>query len=262
MFNSFLQIIKALIPKPLQPHQTATRMLKTLESNGTIVTGLFSGLKYPTQSVCSANRPKLLGAYEIEIVPIFNRFRDGDFSTIINVGAAEGYYALGCARLWPSVRVIAYETDLQGRKLLMDYARRNGVESRIDCRGTCSARDFAAVLRETKKGFIIMDIEGGEDVLLCRENLPALAPFHILVELHDIRVERLGEKLRERFEASHEIEEVHTRPRKLSDFTYPANPLLRLYLLAQLKAMTDELRGAPMRWFMMTPRANPAQSLL
>ena len=205
----------------------------------------------------AANRPKLLGTYELEILPVLNRFRDGDFSTMINVGAAEGYYALGCARLWPSLRVIAFEMDQVGRELLVDYARSNGLEGRIDCRGLCSPGDFASLLRETKKGLIIMDVEGGEDILLCQENQPALASFHILVELHDLRVEHLDEKLRERFAASHEIEEIQTRPRTFSDFIYVKNPLLRLYLLAQLKELTDELRGAPMRWFMMTPRTLP-----
>jgi len=256
MLNGIKQVIKSLTPQTLRPRAVAERMWRRLETNSIVVSGPFAGLNYPWQSVGSVHLPKLMGVYELELAPILHRFRDGDFATVIVVGAAEGYYALGCARLWPSTRVIAYETDPQGRKLIMDYATRNRVVSRIDCRGNCSASEFASVLQQVKKGFVIMDIEGGEDVLLNCNNVPAVAHFHVLVELHTEQVKNLAESLRQRFEATHTIEEIWTRRRDFRSFSYPENPLLRLYLLEQLRDAADELRDIPMRWFMMTPREN------
>jgi len=68
-----------------------------------------------TSSVCSTNIPKLLGCYEAELHPVFAKWQAVPFRQVVNVGAAEGYYAVGCARLWPEAQVIAFETN-PGRK--------------------------------------------------------------------------------------------------------------------------------------------------
>jgi len=251
------QLVKALIPESLRPNPVARRVLASLAAEGRVLGGPFAGMLYPAESVGSANWPKQLGVYEQELVETVTGFDAHVPSLIVNVGAAEGYYALGCARRWPAARVVAFEQDPTGRELITTYARRNGVEKRIDVRGLCTLPDLVALLATSPTGLVLMDVEGAEDELLDGPAVPALRHYHVLVELHDLRRERLGERLRARFEPTHRIEQIDTRPRRFSDFSHPANPLLRLYLAKQLRDFADEQRGAPMRWFMMTPRFLP-----
>lgn len=252
-----VQALKRLIPPELRPDRVADRLLAELAVHQRIVGGPFVGLRHPGRSVGSERWPKQLGTYECELAPLLPRLDQAGFRTVINVGSAEGYYAVGLARRWPPARVIAFELDPTGRDLTAENARINGVADRIEIRAAANPESLVAALRDDSRGLLLMDVEGAEDELLDGPVLPALRDYHVLVELHDIRRERLGERLRARFAATHRIEEIVTRPRRFSDFTYPPNPLLRAYLLRQLIRISDELRGAPMRWFYLTPLPRP-----
>jgi methylase of polypeptide subunit release factors len=50
---------------------------------------------------------------------------------VIDIGAAEGYYAIGFARRLPAARVIASDLDPVARLLCWLLARRNGVGDRV-----------------------------------------------------------------------------------------------------------------------------------
>ena len=60
-----------------------------------------------------------MGVYESELAPFFLKWSAIPFQHIIDVGAAEGYYAVGCAMLWPQATVTAFESSEEGRRLLI-----------------------------------------------------------------------------------------------------------------------------------------------
>ena len=62
--------------------------------------------------------PKLLGVYERELNPYIEQACALNFPLIVDVGAAEGYYAVGMALRNPSARVIAFEMDARAREAL------------------------------------------------------------------------------------------------------------------------------------------------
>jgi hypothetical protein len=254
MHPAVTQFVKKIIPAGLRPAAVARRVMDELAADGRVAGGPFAGMIYPGQSVGSANWPKRLGVYELELAATVTRFDAAVPPLVINVGAAEGYYALGCARRWPATRVIAYEQDPAGRELLTTFAHRNHVADRVDVRGECTLPELAAVISTSPRGLLLMDVEGAEDELLEGPVIPALRHYHVLIELHDLRRAALGERLRARFERTHQIEQIDTRPRRPADFTYPANRMLRAYLQKQLYDYADEQRGAPMRWFVLNPR--------
>jgi precorrin-6B methylase 2 len=72
--------------------------------------------------------------------------RDG-FDTLIDMGAAERYYAVGLAATTPVRRVVAFEAEERGRSLLKEMAVRNSVSTRIEIRGRCEAADLNKRLR-------------------------------------------------------------------------------------------------------------------
>src|SRR5215216_3563254 len=92
----------------------------------TVSGGPFAGLQYPDTSAHSLV-PKLLGIYERELHGAVEDAIRARPATIVNVGAADGYYAVGLARRCPEARSVAYEADPQQRDLLSRVAARNGV---------------------------------------------------------------------------------------------------------------------------------------
>jgi hypothetical protein len=189
----------------------------------TVTGGPFAGLVYPDTAPISLV-PKLLGIYERELHGAIEAAIGAQPDMIVNVGAADGYYAVGLARRLPAATVIAYEADARQRELCRRVAAANGVP--MDIRGTAGAGNVEGA------DLVVMDCEGCERALL-RPPLPAT----IIVELHDFVHPGIGEEIAQRFAATHEVAIVPTAPQP------PHGELL-----------LSEYRPGPMRWAVMTPR--------
>src|SRR5438105_426555 len=72
----------------------------------TVLDGPFRGLRYPSaSSLHSGLLPKLLGTYEAELHgPIEHLLKSRTYGAVVDVGAAEGYYAVGFALRCPEAR--------------------------------------------------------------------------------------------------------------------------------------------------------------
>src|SRR5689334_17519514 len=60
--------------------------------------GPFVGMRYLRSACCERILPKLLGSYEEELWPALRRLAALPIPAVVNVGCAEGYYAVGLAR--------------------------------------------------------------------------------------------------------------------------------------------------------------------
>jgi hypothetical protein len=189
--------------------------------------GPFAGLSYPDASATSLV-PKLLGAYERELHGAIEAAVRVRPAVIVNVGAADGYYAVGLARRCPDAAVRAFDADAGQRELLARVAAANGVELRIG--GAAQPGDLAGA------DLVVMDCEGCEAALLVPEGLGTAT---ILVELHDFATP--GDPILERFAATHAVAVIPTAPQ----------PPARGQALA---LALSEYRPGPMRWALMTPR--------
>jgi hypothetical protein len=219
-----------------------------------VLAGPFAGLRYLPGSVGSVHFAKLLGTYELELRPQIEELIALAPEVVINIGAGEGYYAVGLAARLPGARVIAFETDAGGRHMIGQMAAFNGTGVRLDIRGHCSLSDLVDALPRTGNPALIIDAEGAEGELLDPEKIPALARTTMLVEVHDF-VAPLGDLLRRRFAPTHSIEEIWSRPRTALDLP----PQIRLMALTpwRIRAVNvmDEKRPRPMRWFWCQPLA-------
>jgi hypothetical protein len=196
--------------------------------------------------------PKLAGTYECELAGVIERIVARAPRTVIDVGAAEGYYAVGLATRLPTARIVAYEMETPLHALVRRLAEANGVASRLDLRGACSVaslgRDLEAsranaTLRDT---VIVMDVEGFEDTLLDPAAIPELDDVAVLVEVHDTLVPGVGDRLRARFARTHSIESIRSRARSARDLPPGAT-------LDEPEAMLDEGRTRPMDWYLLIP---------
>ena len=185
-----------------------------------VMAGPFAGLEYPTfRSSGSALFPKILGSYEQELQPLIESLVARDYSTVIDIGAAEGYYAVGMARRLPRATVYAFEANARGAAQLSEVAIANGVADRVIARGRCNVEDLVA-LDLTGRPLIISDCEGAEVALLDPRAVPALTHCDILLEFHSLRGADPHALFRERFRGTHDIQIIDVQPRDPD--AYPA----------------------------------------
>lgn len=222
------------------------------QAQGRVVSGPFRGLRYVTQAVGSAYHPKLLGTYERVIARWFEGLSAAGVRTFIDVGAAEGYYAVGVAVREPSVRVVAFELTAEGQALCTQMAALNGVAERVSIRGACTPEALASALAETPgPHLVLMDVEGYEHTLLDPARVPALQHCTMIVELHPWEAPGLEADLHAHFEATHSISAVWDVPPTLADFPLP----LPAGWLAPvvLRSMTEH-RAQRQAWWRLEPR--------
>jgi len=249
--KTIVSSIKRLVPEQYRPigyllHLTRRRTGQCVRS------GPFVGMRYAADSVGSAYIPKLLGIYETELtaeVENICRHRPG---LIVDIGAAEGYYAVGLAMRNPQAKITAFEMNPQGQAALREMAALNRVSNRIEVRGKCEPADLAATLGDSPRPIVVCDVEGYEATLLDPKVVLALTKAAILVELHDFIVPGITDELKRRFKTTHTIKHIWQKPRSRSQF--PWNTLgTRLLPKSYLDWSVSEWRPVQMSWLWMEP---------
>ncbi len=225
------------------------------ETNCVVRTGPFQGMKYIGKSTSSVLIPKLLGIYERELHPVIEYATSHPFQTIVDIGAAEGYYCVGLARRMPQTRVVAYEMDEAGRRRLKELAGLNHVSDRLEIRGLCTMEEMNSVLDASVPTLLICDVEGAEAYLLDPLRVPALESMHILVELHDFVLSGLSEVMHNRFQATHEIEHIWQEGRSRSDFPYRS--FYTRCFLSSIEIAVSEGRPCRMSSYWTRPKHEP-----
>jgi hypothetical protein len=172
--------------------------------------GPFAGLSLPVDAVCSERWPKLAGTYEQELAPAIEACLAREYPVVVNVGAAEGYYAVGFAR-GGARRVVAVDPLARARRRVKEVAAANGVAERVDVRAIATRRRLSRWLADG--GLVLMDCEGAEYGLLDPQRCPGLRAADVLVEVHEFAVDGLGAELAERFAPTHEITWIEQQPR-------------------------------------------------
>lgn len=212
-------------------------------SGGTVMQGPFQGVKFPPSTVKHTFMTRLLGTYEKELWSVLESLRGESFEEVAHIGAGDGYYVCGVAKLAQCKHITAYEMNPLVQEVLRTVCQLNSVENISIC-GLCGASELTAL--SGKKGFVVMDIEGAEIDVLQPEGLEGST---ILVELHPHTNPDLEAILKSRFEPTHSIERIGLAPRTRKDL--PATlkgpqPLLR-------SAMREH-RPDSQLWFFMKPK--------
>ena len=222
------------------------------------VAGPFRGMRIELSPLSSRHLlGYILGSQELELRDAINEIVARGYRTILNVGAADGYYAVGLAVRAPRARIEAFEALPELHPLIARTAAANGVADRISIHGICTA----AALRERLETadtptLVLMDIEGGEAELLDPLAIPQLARADVLVETHDAFVADVTETLIGRFGATHEITCYAAQPRVLADFPPDFLPRLRRWFPELAVELMNERRTGLQRWLLLT--AKPA----
>ena len=241
-------MVKRMVPASLHPVERAKRTVRR-RSGDRVMAGPFKGQITISSPDDFIDYTMMLGSYEIEIQPIVESFCQTGFDKVVNVGAAQGYYAVGFASRIPDCKVDAYEADASGLANLRRIVSVNGVADRVSVMGVCGIDELRQSLDVAGRKLIFMDIEGGERDLLDPDQIPALTKCEMLIEEHSYMIAGIDELLMSRFSATHEIERIFTRPRTVEDSAI--RPSLMSWHMIRVM---DEGRGGLMSWFHMKPK--------
>ena len=246
------RLLKSVLPPSLHPQGLLTA--EVCRRTGLIVqAGPFKGMRYVDASVGSVLVPKLLGIYERELTPAIEELIASAPQTIVDIGAAEGYFAVGLAMRLPQTQIHAFEMTETGRAKLSELAALNGASDRIRVDGKCEPDVLARAVETSGPVAIICDVEGYEATLLDPHAIPKLASVPMLVELHHFAVPDVGDLLKARFQDTHDITEIQALPRSIDE--YPYQSLIRKFIPAMyVEFIVNESRPGPMSWLWMKPR--------
>ena len=214
-----------------------------------VVTGPFAGMIVSSEHVFGAPIAKLLGTYEKELHPYLQKIIQSGVSKVMDIGGAEGYYAIGMALQESVKHVLVWESLGTGREIKKKLAQSNLVEGKIRINEECDeAALYEAIMHSSTNGFLIMDIEGAELELLSLRVCEALHSWKFIVEIHEFIIPGCREILLERFKKSHSVTIVRTRERVKEDY-----PMRAPLLISVKKWLMNEGRPGPMEWLVGMP---------
>ncbi|WP_109831563.1 class I SAM-dependent methyltransferase [Reichenbachiella versicolor] len=209
--------------------------------------GPFKGMKYPQiDAVGSCKYPKLLGTYEKELWPVIERFKSRKYSDIVDVGCAEGYYAVGLGLSLKEAKVHAYDINEDGRKLCIQMSRLNNIEDRILIKAECTPEDLENFYFGGR-GLIICDCEGYEKVLFNHKNLKNLTNCDLLIETHDSMDIEISSYIKNLFGDTHHVTSLKSIDDIEKAHTYMVDGLEQLNLYER-KEVVSEIRHSTVEW--------------
>lgn len=157
------------------------------ELEGRVKYGLFKGLRLENVTSWGGfeRGAMLLGLYEQELLQSLMQVPKR-YKTFINIGAADGYYAIGVLVAGLFERSICYEMSESGQSLIRLNASLNGVADRIILRGVAQ-QDFHHELSQADadESVLLVDIEGGEFDLFSDGIPEKFRRSVIFVEIHE-----------------------------------------------------------------------------
>jgi hypothetical protein len=218
-----------------------------LKQQGMVVMqGPLAGMDFLPQSAEGCHIAKLLGCYEQPLQPFIEEAIASAYPTILNIGCAEGYYAVGMARRMLNTEVLAFDLNPKAQEVCTALAQKNAVSDRVKVGALFKPEDFEAY--RNQKVLVLCDIEGAEKDLLNPDTAPALKGMDLIVESHECLLAGITQTLIDRFKGTHQITLIQDNgQRQLKDAPQWFNNMAHL---DQLLA-TWEWRSGATPWLVM-----------
>lgn len=236
-------------------HAVSKQLIRRAEAkiyratNGRVIKGPFKGLTLINENVFGSEIPKLIGSYEKELnISLLNAL-ERQPRCVCNVGAAEGYYALGCARYAGVEQVIVFEALEVGRSLINDNLQQNQLSAEVAIHGLCDEETLWNTLTATPIDLMLIDIEGAELDILSARNVEQLEDTELIIESHDFCRPGCIDNLKQLFEVTHKLVIIDSQERTVEDFPSDISLSNKMKL-----ALMNEKRPGVMHWLIATPK--------
>lgn len=173
-----------------------------------VLNGPFKGLKYPSLNITEATLvPKIVGSYEAHLHPLIEKIIQTPYTDIIDVGCAEGYYAVGFAMKMPKATIHCFDINEKDLDFCQKMAHHNNLNN-ITFNQLCSPEKLIS-FPFRGRGLIFCDCEGYELDLFTEEVINNLINVDVLVELHDVLNPIISSEILTRFQHTHNFQVIN-----------------------------------------------------
>ena len=248
-----------------QGHQTSTIDVFRMELsrkvceifNNEVRYGVFRGMRLGPESTWNRmdRAGMILGMYEQEVITTLDQNRG---RILINLGAGDGFYAIGAVKSGLFEESIALEMHAESRSLIVENAKLNRIE-KISIYGL-AAKNFWINLRinprDLERTMVISDIEGDEFEIFDETAFSYFEKSILIIEIHDW-VEGGLSKIQTLINAScstHDYKILTTGARDPSDFEE-----LSSFSDNERWLLCSEGRPKLMKWFVFEPKKLPTK---
>lgn len=211
----------------------------------TVLNGPFRGMVYPSRDAAGSELyPKILGSYERELHETLDYISEQRYTSVVDIGCAEGYYAIGFGMILKGAKIYAFDTSSKAISLCSRMAETNGVDVKLG--GHCDKETLLG-LNLGKRALIFSDCEGYENHLFDLEVAQKLSGHDFLIETHDfIDIETTG-RIQSIFRDTHECSIIESVDDIIKAYTYEFEELEGFSLKERLYIL-GERRPTVMRW--------------
>jgi hypothetical protein len=212
--------------------------------------GIFHGMIMNPMLFRQHMSPKILGTYEDEVYSFLSSIAGVKIGKVINIGCAEGYYAIGSARLWPEAAITAFDLDPVARRATERHAKLNNVDDRVSVRSRATRENICLTLGDSDLSLMIVDCEGAEFDLISPADMPALKRSYFIVELHPHIVSNVERVMIERLRSTHDVKVIYPEPKNID--RYRSRVWFEKFSDVDLERAVNEHRGFT-PWLLAVP---------
>jgi len=191
---------------------------------------------------------KILGLYEKEIQDLIVSIqKDKKYSTFVDIGGADGFFAIGSLvnNLFKKCEV--FEISKKGRISIQKNSKQNNVYDSIRIHDKASKASLTKI-DNINNSLILCDIEGGEYELFDEKLIKKIYPSDIIIEIHKNKENSLV-NFEKRFTKIYSITKITQEPRSLKNFKELEN------INDNNRALiTSEGRSCVQEWWHLSPK--------
>ena len=220
--------------------------------SGVVRYGLFKGMRLSDNTWWGKADlgSQCLGLYEKQILDLVSR--SGPYDTFLDIGAADGYYAIGMLHAQMAKRSICFEISEKGQASIRENWALNKSIGKLEVHGEANKVTLGKIVPKlTGKSLVLIDIEGAEFLLLTPKIITMLKRFEIIIEIHNW-VENFRSKYTElltNLNKHYEINVLKNAAQNTENI-----PLLRSYTDENRLLVASERRPCLMRFLHLKPR--------
>ena len=234
-------------------HERVSREVYAL-CNGMVKHGPFKGMRLSSKRWWGGRDlgSQCLGLYEKEILDVIETMPVAGCNTFIDIGAADGYYAIGMLLSGKAQHAVCFESSDLGRSTILENWKLNGRPGTLTCYADATPSSLARLSpAELEDSMVLIDIEGAEFMVLSDAVLSLLSKSEVMIEIHNW-VDNFAEQYAALLASLHKWFQVSAIERaeratfhlaELRDFTDDNRALL-----------TSESRPCVMRFLRLSPK--------
>jgi hypothetical protein len=193
---------------------------------------------------------QVVGVYESVVMEFISTL--GPLDTVIDLGAAEGFYAINLRSTGIAKKVIAFDSDQAAINVMNVAVEQLKIEN-FELRGTATFSEVKSSVLEEGPGnnLLISDIEGAEFELFSEELIQSLENWSVIIELHESGVLEASQTLKRKFMKTHFAEIAIGGELKIQKL----HELFPKFTQLEIANLAHEGRSSIQHWLFARPKA-------